>query len=206
MAKPSAPARARRPGWVSQDERLEPERPGDQRRAGADRAVADHDHPLARPGAAAVEGVEADGERLEQGADLVAYLVGQRHRAVGGEADERGEGAVGGEADRAAEAAEVVAARDAGLAAVAAPAGVGGDAVAGPDLGDALADRGDDGGELVAEGDRRLLPGQGVHAAGADREGGLELGDVGAADAGSTHLRLDHSRPERQLQLDVVEP
>jgi len=58
----------------------------------------------------------------------------------------------------------------------------------------------------VAEGDRRLLAGEGVHAAGPDREGVAELGDVGPADAGAAHLRLDHSRPERQPQLDVVEP
>ena len=150
--------------------------------------------------------MQPDRQRLEQGAGLVADLVGQRHRAVGGEADERREGAVGGEADRAAVEAEVVVAGDAGLALVAAPAGVGGDAVAGRDLGDALADRGDHRGELVAEGDRRLLPGQRVGAAGADREGGAELGDVGAADAGVAHLGLDHARPERQLQLDLVEP
>ena len=45
-----------------------------------------------------------------------------------------------------------------------------------------------------------------MDAAGADREGGLELGDVGAADAGEGDLGLDHARPERQLQLDLVEP
>jgi len=150
--------------------------------------------------------VQRHRQRLQQRPGLVADRVGQRHRAVGGEADQRREAAVGVETDRAAEAAEVVAAGDAGLADAAAPAGVGGDAVARLDPLDALADRGHDRRELVAEGDRRLLPGQRVVAAGPDREGGAELGDVGAADAAVGDLGLDHSRPERQLQLDLVEP
>ena len=138
--------------------------------------------------------------------DLVADPVGQRHRAVGGEADQRREAAVGGEADRAAQAAEVVAAGDAGLADPAAPAGVGGDPVADRDLGHALADGGHDRGELVPQRHRRFLPGQRVRPAGADREGLAVLADVGAADAAEADLGLDHPRPERKRQLDLVEP
>ena len=41
---------------------------------------------LARARVHALERVQADGQRLQQRADTVGHLVGQRHRAVGGEA------------------------------------------------------------------------------------------------------------------------
>ena len=95
------------PGWRSNTSGSSraPARPAPCR---ADRAVADDHEAFAAPRAAALERVQPDGQRLEQRPDLVAHPAGQRHRAVGGEADQRREGAVGGEADRAAEHAVVV--------------------------------------------------------------------------------------------------
>jgi hypothetical protein len=188
------------------DQRVEPERAADQRRRRPDRAVADHHKSFARPRVPAIERVQPDRQRLQHRADFVADVVGQRHRAVGGEADQRGEGAVGGQPDRAAVDALVVAALDAGLALAAAPAGVGRHPVAGLHLVDALSDRGDHAGELVPQRHRRCLPGQRVGLLRPDREVVSKLGQVGAADAAIGDFHLDHSGPERQRQLDVLEP
>ena len=156
------PGRAGR-GGARRRARSSPSARRDQRGAGADRAVAEHDQALARAGAAAVERVQADGERLEQRADLVAHRVGQRHRAVGGEADQRREGAVGGEADRAARGGRGCSAPETQAShSLAAPAGVGGDAVARREASTPSPTAVITRGELVPERDRRLLAGERV--------------------------------------------
>jgi hypothetical protein len=155
--------------------------------------------------AAAVQRVQADGERLEQRARLVGDGVGQRDRRVGREAHSRREAAVRAQPDRARHRAEVVPARAAGRTDAAAPAGVGGHAIADRHGVDVRADRGDDRRELVAERHRRLLTAQPVRPARPDRERAVgELADVAAADAAEAHLRLDHARVQRQLEVDVV--
>ena len=174
----------------------------------ADGAGAQDGHILAGLQAAPVDAVEGDGQRLSQGAHLIAHALGQLHQQVCGVAEILAHAAVHMDAQHLQAGAAVGAADGAGVAVTAVDVGIHGHPVAHLQalgiLGRIVGDADDLTTELVADdpgiADQAVGAAEGADVAAADG-GAVDL-DQGLALLGSGHLLVDTGNLPGLCKLD----